>query len=103
MDCQIEYRDGRLHACGEMTIYAAATMKAGLLAGIDASDADVQLDMSKVTELDTCGLQILLLAQRLAKEDGRRLIFVEPSAIAREVLALCGLNGADRLDTKPAA
>jgi anti-anti-sigma regulatory factor len=52
----------------------------------------VSLDLSQVAELDTSGLQMLLLVQRLAAADGRGFALREPSAAAREVLDLCGLT-----------
>lgn len=92
MEFQVEHRDGRLWASGDMTIYFAAAMKQQLLAGMRADSTDVLLDLSQVAELDTSGLQMLLLAQRLAATQGRRFAVAEPSAVVREVLALCGLN-----------
>lgn len=92
MEFQVEHRDGGLWASGDMTIYFAAAMKQQLLAGMQAGGTDVLLDLSQVAELDTSGLQMLLLAQRLAAAEGRRFRLTEPSAVVREVLELCGLN-----------
>lgn len=92
MEFQVEHRDGRLWASGDMTIYFAAAMKQQLLAGMQAGGTDVLLDLSQVAELDTSGLQMLLLAQRLAAAEGRRFTLTQPSAVVCEVLELCGLN-----------
>lgn len=92
MEFQLEHRDARLWASGDMTIYFATAMKEQLLAGMQACGPEVLLDLSQVVELDTSGLQMLLLAQRLAATEGRRFALVEPSAVVREVLGLCGLN-----------
>jgi len=102
MEFQLERRDGRLWASGDMTIYSAALMKQRMLAGMEGVDDDVLLDLSQVTELDTCGLQILLLAERLAANEGRRLKLVEPSAATREVLTLCGLDRLRAVSTRVA-
>jgi anti-anti-sigma factor len=92
MEFQLEQRDGRLCASGEMTIYSAATMNEQLLSGLRAIDTDMRLDLSQVAELDTCGLQILLLARRLVSDAGHRFVIVAASAAAREVFALCKLD-----------
>ena len=92
MEFQLEQRDGRWCASGDMTIYSAAVMKQRVLASMESAGDDVLLDLSQVTELDTCGLQILLLAERQAASEGRRLKLIEPSAATREVLTLCGLD-----------
>jgi len=101
MDFQLELRpedrDGRLRASGDMNIYSANAMKQHLLAymqgaGNTGNAGDLLLDLSEVVEIDTCGLQILLLAERMATASGRTLRIVDPSAAASEVLALCGLS-----------
>jgi anti-sigma B factor antagonist len=51
---------------GEMTIYRAAEIKQTLLAPIVES-AVVEFDLSKVTELDSAGVQLLMLAKRTAQ------------------------------------
>jgi anti-anti-sigma factor len=92
MEFQLEQRDGRLCASGEMTIYCAAAMNEQLLSGLGAVDADLRLDLSQIAELDTCGLQVLLLTRRLVTDAGHRFAIVAASAAAREVLALCKLD-----------
>lgn len=71
----------RLAVEGELTIYVAADMKprlAGLLAEIEQSgERRGEIDLSLVSEIDSAGLQLLLLAKR--------------EAVARGIgLALCG-------------
>jgi len=93
MDFELEHRDGRLRASGDMNIYSANAMKQRLLTCMESDGGgDVQLDLSEVAEIDTCGLQILLLAERMAAARGRSLRIVDASAAAREVLTLCGLD-----------
>ncbi|RZI44053.1 anti-sigma factor antagonist [Herbaspirillum sp. HC18] len=50
---------------GEMTIYKAAELKQSLLAAI-VPQATLEIDLSAVTELDTAGLQLLMLAKKAA-------------------------------------
>jgi anti-anti-sigma factor len=100
MEFQLEHRpgdtDGRLRASGDMNIYSANAMKQQLLAHMQGAatmdkTGELLLDLSEVVEIDTCGLQILLLAERMATASGRTFRIVDPSAAASEVLALCGL------------
>lgn len=92
MEFQLEHRDGRLLASGDMTIYQAGAMKIALLGPWPAQGAAVALDLTNVTEIDTCGLQIVLMLQRRAHAEGRRFAVVAASAAAREVLDLTGLD-----------
>ncbi len=69
---------------GELTIFRAAELKPLLLQGAGA----LALDLSQVVEIDTAGLQLLLLAQR---ERGA-LQLVDPSPPVREAIALAGLE-----------
>ena len=93
MGFQLDRRDGRLCAVGEMTIYSAQSMKEQLLPPAAGNNGNLLLDVSGVTELDTCGVQVLLLMQRLANAEQCSMHLVEPSAAVREALALCGLGG----------
>lgn len=97
MDFQLERRDGRLCAAGDMNIYSAHAMKEHLLRAVQTSASEIVLDLSQVTELDTCGLQILLMARQLAAGRAVNIAFVAPSTAVRDVFALCGL------DASPAA
>lgn len=47
---------------GELTIYTAEQQKLQLMQAIEAQNAIV-VDLSQVTELDTAGLQLLILAK----------------------------------------
>jgi anti-anti-sigma factor len=93
MDIQVE-QDGtlrRLHIAGDMNIYTAAELKRQLLDALAAAEK-LEVHLAQVSELDTAGLQQLLLARREAIRLGKRLRLVELSAAIREVLALCHLH-----------
>lgn len=92
MEFLLEHRDGRLIASGDMTIYQAAALKAALLAPWPADGAALALDLTNVTEMDTCGLQAVLMLRRRAQTEGRDLNIVAVSAAAREALELSGLH-----------
>lgn len=84
-------KNGELRVQGEMTIYRASEVAQTLFATIRAHEGDVSLDLSEVTEFDTAGLQLVLMARRLAEASGRRLDVVQPSECVLEVLTLCNV------------
>jgi anti-sigma B factor antagonist len=77
---------------GELTIYRAAELKPALLEA--AAGETPAVDLSQVTEFDSAGLQLLLLAAREAQRRGKGLQLQAPSEAVREVLAM--LDMADR-------
>jgi anti-sigma B factor antagonist len=95
-----------LGLAGELTIQTAAEEKAGLLAFLDvttAEGADVELDLSDVTELDTAGVQLLLMAKREARAQGRRLRVSASSQTVVEVLKIAHLSADLEHMSSPAA
>jgi len=76
---------------GEMTIYRAAELKPALLETVRAHEAPA-LDLSAVTEFDSAGLQLLLVARQEAARLGRQLNLAAASPAVREVCALLGLD-----------
>jgi anti-anti-sigma factor len=92
MEFQLERRQEQLFASGDMTIYQADGMKTAFLGGWVRDVSDVTLDLANVTELDTCGLQILLAVRQLAQAEGRRLTLAHPSPAVQEVFGLCCLS-----------
>jgi anti-anti-sigma factor len=78
---------------GELTIYRAGELKDLLLpppAG--AAGEDLVLDLSGVSEIDSAGVQLLLVLQRDALATGRALRLAAPSAAVAEALTLLGLQ-----------
>lgn len=87
-------RDGErwtLALAGELTIYAAAEAKAPLLAPL-AECGELVIDLAGVSEIDSAGLQLLLLARREAEAAGRPLRFADASPAVAELVALYGLT-----------
>ena len=81
-----------LRVQGEMTIYRAGELATSILSKLKKKPSAARLDLSEVTEIDSAGLQILLMANRMAMAAGSRLQLVAPSACVVEVLALCNLG-----------
>ncbi len=89
MTIRVETQNGicRARVSGEMTIYHAAEMKGELLPCLDRC-AEVEINLSEVSEMDTAGFQLLLLAKREAAGAGKLLRLVEHSPATLEVLDL---------------
>lgn len=87
-ECNNTHRLIRLE--GEMTIYQAQSMKETLLSALSESHS-VDLDLSLVSEIDTAGLQLLLLAKRESLRSGKSLRLVAHSATTLEVIDTCDL------------
>jgi anti-anti-sigma factor len=94
MSCEVKRTKGLIRVRGEMTIYAAATLAVELRAAIEAQAGDCRIDLSDVSELDTSGLQILLMARRACAGANRSLSFVRPSAVVTESLNLLRVEAA---------
>jgi anti-anti-sigma regulatory factor len=77
----------RLDIEGELTILTA-TEHFGRLRALLADGADLDIGLSGVTDIDTAGLQVLLLARREAHERGVTVGFREPSGAVGDALAV---------------
>ena len=75
-----------------MTIYTCGELKPRLLEELAAHPDATGLDLSRVIELDTAGLQLLLMARRYASEAGRELSVANPSHVVTDVLEVCRLQ-----------
>lgn len=82
-----------LNIQGEMTIYTAAGQKNELLAFIESGSA-LEINLSQVSELDTAGTQILILAKQEAARAQKNLRFVMHSDAVLDVLELANLTTA---------
>ncbi|MES2296017.1 MAG: STAS domain-containing protein [Pseudomonadota bacterium] len=80
-----------LHIEGEMTIYQAGEQRANILGALEQS-ARLELNLAGVTELDTAGVQVLLLAKKAALADGRQLELVAHSPAVLDVFELLHLS-----------
>lgn len=86
-------RAQRLVFDGQLTIYDAAALKTRLQAALEQADEDgLELDLAQVAEIDTAGLQLLLLARRESQRLQRPLRIVGASAALREVVGFCHLG-----------
>ena len=102
----VRYLRGRVHIDGEMTVYSCGALKPQLLAQLTKHPEATELDLSRVNEIDTAGLQVLLTARSHARDGGRDLSVRNPSRAVTEVLELCRLStllAAAPVEATPAA
>jgi anti-sigma B factor antagonist len=77
---------------GEMTIYSAQELKDKLLASLDQC-ANMEIDLAGVSEIDSAGLQLLVMVKNEARARGKTLSIFKHSPAVLEVLAICNLEG----------
>ncbi|WP_338765685.1 STAS domain-containing protein [Massilia sp. METH4] len=75
---------------GELTIYRAAELKDVLLDAARQQETPA-FDLSAVTEFDSAGLQLLLVARQEAARLGKTLRVQGASAAVQDVFALLGV------------
>ena len=92
MSCEIDKREGRICIRGEMTIYDAVALKGALLAAL-ADEPSVRLDLADVTEIDTTGLQLLLLSEKACAARTASFQIENPSNAVSELFDLLGRPG----------
>ncbi|WP_432969330.1 STAS domain-containing protein [Dactylosporangium sp. CA-233914] len=81
----------RLEIEGELSIISAAEHHERLLRFLTGGP-DLEIGLSGVTELDTAGLQVLLMARQEARRRELRLRLSDHSPAVRDVLALAWLT-----------
>lgn len=82
IDVQQVGNSARITLAGELTIYTVAEIKARLIAAMDSADG-IEVDLSGITEVDTAGLQLMLIAKR---NQQKKVVFTKhPPAVLRLV------------------
>ena len=75
---------------GEMTIYRAEELKQALITPME-QPGKIEVNLSGVTELDTVGVQLLMLAKRTAQAKQCELCLVDHSPAVIDVFELLNL------------
>jgi anti-sigma B factor antagonist len=75
---------------GEMNIYRAAELKGSLLEALEQA-GELEIDLSAVSEIDTAGVQLLMLARKIAQEKQQSLRLVAHSPAVIEAFELLNL------------
>lgn len=79
-----------LRIVGEMTIYRATELKDTLIAPI-SDDAQVEIDLSAVSEIDCAGIQLLMLAKKTALQKNCEVSMTGHSPAVVEAFELLNL------------
>jgi len=90
MTCEVEKLDGVILVRGDLTIYDATLVKDELFAALQG-EVDVRIDLSGVSEVDTAGLQVLLMVHRACASRGVPFAVARLSDVMREALGLLRL------------
>lgn len=77
---------------GELTIYTAALEKQRLLELLNAQAGELELNLADVSEIDTAGLQVLIVLKQEAKRQNKKLHYVMHSKAVLDVLELSNLS-----------
>jgi anti-anti-sigma factor len=77
---------------GELDQDTVPDLTARILAGMEAEDEDVTLDLGAVTFCDSAGIAMLVTAHQHAGKLGAGLSLHNPSPILKATFAVCGLT-----------
>lgn len=80
-----------LRLSGECTIYHAASAKDALLGDSKGFDKTVQLQLEQISEIDTAGVQLLLMLQKCVQQAGGTLRLQSSNATVDQVLRIFNL------------
>ena len=76
----------------DMTIYHAGAQKQQFLSALALTDS-LEIDLHAISEIDTAGLQLLLLLKREAVQQGKNLSVINHSPRVQQVIDFCNLAG----------
>jgi anti-sigma B factor antagonist len=83
--------DARISIDGELNIYRAHEFKQTFLAAVREAGA-LEVDLSGVTEIDSAGVQLLMMLRSAARERACEVRLAGPSPAVREVFDLLDLT-----------
>jgi len=75
----------------DLTIYNAIELKQKLLGALE-NDGDLELNLAQVGEMDTAGLQLLILLKMEAQRAGKSVRIVAHSQAVRSIIEFCNLG-----------
>ncbi|MEF8700272.1 MAG: STAS domain-containing protein [Candidatus Accumulibacter sp. UW20] len=83
-------KHARVSLAGELTIYSAGEIKAELADAMSGAD-DLEVDLGGIAEIDTAGLQLMLIAKR---QPGKQIRFVNHPPCVLRLIDLANLGSA---------
>lgn len=81
----------RLNLGSELTIVTAAQTRDRIAPYVTAA-TDLELDLSAVSDVDTAGLQLLLMVRREAERRGAKVTLADPSPVVQDLFELTQLS-----------
>src|SRR5215210_7499092 len=81
-----------LRLTGEIDTYTAQSVRNAALDAMREHDADIRIDLSGVTFLDSTGLEVLLATRRRAQLEGGQLELLDPTRTVVRVLEVTGVS-----------
>jgi len=81
-----------LRLTGEIDMFTATSVRDAALAAMRKHAANIRIDLSGVTFLDSTGLEMLLATRRRATLGGGELQLVDPARTVMRVLEVTGFN-----------
>jgi len=92
MNATVDYsgQGARVTLSGELTIYSVAEIKSALAEAMGKA-SEIEVDLAGVTEVDTAGLQLMLIAKR---HPDCQVRFVNHSPEVLRLIDLANLGGA---------
>lgn len=95
MATQVQMSDNgrQLAICGELTIYGVAEVKQQLWQALTSHD-ELDVDLAAVEEIDTAGLQLLLMSKRIP---GRQVRYLNHSPAVLQLIELSNVVLGDPL------
>ena len=86
---RVERASDTIVLIGEIDAHTAGQVRDTVL--LVPEDADVRLDMSQVSFIDSSGLRVILEANQAIERNGRRLVLIAPSRPVTRVIEVAGL------------
>ena len=71
---------------GDLTIYEAESIRKGIMDAVFANGQKLEINLSSIDEIDTCGMQVLMLAKRESEKIGKELILKSHSPAVLELM-----------------
>ncbi|WP_153110960.1 STAS domain-containing protein [Propionivibrio limicola] len=79
---------------GDFTIFAAADLKPKIIEAINQGETDeVVIDLADVSEIDSAGLQLMVMAMREGAAQSKNVRFTRHSEPVLNLIDLFGLSG----------
>lgn len=77
---------------GDLDLYTAPDLRAGMLAAIGDGAASVVLDLRATSFMDSTALGVIIAAMKALRAQGGRLVLVNESRSISKTLAITGLD-----------